>query len=94
MCDCLSFLFIATLVGVKCCLNVILIYIFSVTKSVEYLFQCLLTIHVSSLEKMSIQILCLFKISCLLIIVVEEVYIQCVWLANIFFHLWVLFPFY
>lgn len=45
----------------KCCLNVILIYIFSVTRSVEYLFQCLLTIHVSSLEKMSIQILCLFK---------------------------------
>ena len=49
------------LVDVKWYVNVVLICTSLVINGAEHLFLCLLATHLSSLEKMSIQIFCPFK---------------------------------
>ena len=66
---------------VKWSLTVDLISISLMTNDIEYLFMCILAIHVSSLEEMSIQILSplLNLIVCLFIIrVLRAIYVFCI----------------
>lgn len=84
--------------GVKWHLTVVFICVFPLTDDFEQLYMGLLTIKISFLEKVSIQVICPFKNWFDLFVVVWQViYVFCIqvltnrWYANIFSHTIVVF---
>ena len=74
-----------TLLGVRCCLTVVLICMFLIIHHVEDLFMCWLAIYISSLEKRLFKSFAHLEIGLL--------FFRCCWVWGVLYIFWTLIPY-